>query len=482
MFLIGLSSSAQVPNYVPTDGLVAWYPFNGNANDESGNGNNGTVNGATLTEDRNGNIVSAYYFSSSSCDTRVDAIVNTVSIQSGLTISLWVNKLGDGCINPRVFEFYSGSGGPTDAFMIWSNNGTTDFGSITSTNTFVSTSFLPEPNNVWFNLVYTNDGLNGKFYKNGILFHTESSSGTVSLNGNLAIGRMNHPSFDAFNGKIDDFGIWNRALTEQEIQALYIGCNVAPTTIAGSVNPFTLTSSNYACNNNPGSTYEWTITNGVITAGQGTSNVTVLWGEEGAGTLTVLETNTEGCSGTPATIEVTIECATTATTLDGPLGPNALTETTYTCNGSANSTYQWTISNGVITSGQGTNSVTVLWAGTGLGALSVQETTNANCDGEIISLDVVVIPTSIEEFIKQSIQLFPNPTSDHITVDFGSVVKLNGYTLSIFNPMGQLVYDSNITTQIENFDVNTWGAKGVYQVVVYNPQGVPIETRQIVLQ
>jgi hypothetical protein len=39
-------------NPIPIDGLVAWYPFNGNANDESGNGNNGTVNGATLSSDR----------------------------------------------------------------------------------------------------------------------------------------------------------------------------------------------------------------------------------------------------------------------------------------------------------------------------------------------------------------------------------------------------------------------------------------------
>ena len=37
-----------------TDGLVAYYPFNGNANDESGNGNDGTVNGAILSADRNG--------------------------------------------------------------------------------------------------------------------------------------------------------------------------------------------------------------------------------------------------------------------------------------------------------------------------------------------------------------------------------------------------------------------------------------------
>ena len=37
------ASLAQVPSYVPTNGLQSWYPFNGNANDESGNGNNGTV-------------------------------------------------------------------------------------------------------------------------------------------------------------------------------------------------------------------------------------------------------------------------------------------------------------------------------------------------------------------------------------------------------------------------------------------------------
>ena len=36
---------SQVPSYVPTSGLVAYWPFNGNAIDESGNGNNGTVMG-----------------------------------------------------------------------------------------------------------------------------------------------------------------------------------------------------------------------------------------------------------------------------------------------------------------------------------------------------------------------------------------------------------------------------------------------------
>jgi hypothetical protein len=43
-----------LPNYVPSNGLVGWWPFSGNANDGSGNGNNGNVTGATLTLDRFG--------------------------------------------------------------------------------------------------------------------------------------------------------------------------------------------------------------------------------------------------------------------------------------------------------------------------------------------------------------------------------------------------------------------------------------------
>ena len=55
-------SFSQVPNYVPTDSLIGWWGFNGNADDESGNGNNGIVTGATLVSDRFGNTSSAYNF------------------------------------------------------------------------------------------------------------------------------------------------------------------------------------------------------------------------------------------------------------------------------------------------------------------------------------------------------------------------------------------------------------------------------------
>ncbi len=61
-FYVGTTAFSQIPNYVPSNGLVGWWPFNGNANDESGNGNQGTVNGATLTVDRFGIANQAYGF------------------------------------------------------------------------------------------------------------------------------------------------------------------------------------------------------------------------------------------------------------------------------------------------------------------------------------------------------------------------------------------------------------------------------------
>ena len=47
-----LTFIAVLPDYLPANGLMAWYPFNGNATDESGNGNDGTNYGASLSSDR----------------------------------------------------------------------------------------------------------------------------------------------------------------------------------------------------------------------------------------------------------------------------------------------------------------------------------------------------------------------------------------------------------------------------------------------
>lgn len=64
LFGIAISSGlfAQVPSYVPATDLIGWWPFNGNANDESGGGNDGTLFGPVPAGDRNGTANAAYDF------------------------------------------------------------------------------------------------------------------------------------------------------------------------------------------------------------------------------------------------------------------------------------------------------------------------------------------------------------------------------------------------------------------------------------
>ena len=83
----------NVPSYVPKDGLFGWWPFNGNANDESGNGNNGTVNGATLTVDRNGKSNSAYSFDG--IDDFIKCSYSGPSGNSDVTVTFWTKKINN---------------------------------------------------------------------------------------------------------------------------------------------------------------------------------------------------------------------------------------------------------------------------------------------------------------------------------------------------------------------------------------------------
>ena len=71
--MVGVDSNSTL-----NQGLIAYYPFNGNANDESGNGLDGTVNGASLTLDRHGNANSAFDFDGE--DDWIDATAHLMPI------------------------------------------------------------------------------------------------------------------------------------------------------------------------------------------------------------------------------------------------------------------------------------------------------------------------------------------------------------------------------------------------------------------
>jgi hypothetical protein len=323
VFTFGATAFSQIPNYVPQNGLVGWWPFNGNANDESGNGNNGTVNGATLTADRNGISNAAYYFSSVGCATRIDVSVNTSSIQTGLTVAAWVMNVGNGCIGPRLWEFYANDGPGQSGCATDYQQGLYGIGSITTTGFLCAANIPMSSNNIWSYIVYSNDGSIGKFYKNGQLLSTVLSNGLPILSGNGAFGRMNHPANDAYNGNLDDIGIWNRALTECEIQDLYHAqLNSASQSISAGADQSICAGDNVTLNGAGGSNYQW---NNNVVDGQAfaptQSNAYVLTAQDSL-----------GCTGIDTVVVTVLENATSTLT-ETALDSYTLNGQTYTQSG-----------------------------------------------------------------------------------------------------------------------------------------------------
>jgi hypothetical protein len=255
---------AQVPSYVPTNGLVGWWPFNGNANDESGNGNNGTVNGATLSSDRFSNPSSSYFFSGIS----TNITVNNTFFNNGWTgysISFWFNPNSNqynGCIintipHDGIGIGYSNYG--TDKKIYHSKNSNTNVHAwdILNADPLNYASF--EFNN-WYHVVVIKSSNTYLYYVNGILDKSINSAITpLNEMCKLVFGNMD-PSvgFQPVIGSLDDFGIWNRALTQQEITNLYNGCSANGISLQpANVSTSNGTNAQFIVNASSGSIYQW---------------------------------------------------------------------------------------------------------------------------------------------------------------------------------------------------------------------------------
>ncbi len=84
---------------------------------------------------------------------------------------------------------------------------------------------------------------------------------------------------------------------------------------------------------------------------------------------------------------------------------------------------------------------------------------------------------------QNTIKVFPNPSNDHITIDFGSnYTTMNGYTLKITNSLSQIVYTTPISTQETTVDLSSWTGNGIYFVHLIDEQDNTIDIKKIVLQ
>ena len=215
-------------------GLIAFYPFNGNANDASGNNYNGVVTGATLSSDRFGKKNSAYNFNGLATsnstvivrDQFIDVPNFIYNFQNKITISLWAltyptnygNFLQRRTNNTIDFAVsnYAGIDGQTPG----PNKITCNFGTIGGVTGSTLIAY-----NTWHNYTYEYDGSSLKLYLDGVLDGQQSASGLISNNTTtMNIGRYIYYGgstyYFYFNGVMDDIRFYNRVLTQTEITYL----------------------------------------------------------------------------------------------------------------------------------------------------------------------------------------------------------------------------------------------------------------------
>lgn len=201
LFLILLCLTVSAQNIDLQSGLIGYWPFNGNANDESGLNFNGTVYNAELSTDKYGYKNSCYLFKGINeyikIQTKLDQLKN-------YTLSIWIHpftannqkilksnywELAINSLHKIDFDFYYGQYQCSPEILI----------------------------EQWNNITLTFDGSNFKFYLNGKMIDSWNGKVGLPTTNNLTISDKKAP----FNGKIDDLYIFNRALSDDEVLAIF---------------------------------------------------------------------------------------------------------------------------------------------------------------------------------------------------------------------------------------------------------------------
>jgi len=239
-----------------TKGLVAYYPFNGNANDVSGNGNNPIFNNATLTKDYYGNSNSAYHFNG--VDNYMEIPNNASLNPTNISICAWIKPTGfyygpchgNSVVMKGNADFQSGNymiryddalytgtncnGGPPDTLH------ETYYAIGTGLSPVQDTPYAQK--NIWRSVVYTYDGSHARLYIDCNLILDSEQPGLSFANGaDLFFGRLNDSQYPYWlNADLDEVRIYNRALNEDEVKAYSSSCKQLNKVTASFTSPDTI--------------------------------------------------------------------------------------------------------------------------------------------------------------------------------------------------------------------------------------------------
>lgn len=272
-----------------------------------------------------------------------------------------------------------------------------------------------------------------------------------------------------------------------------LGCSGLPVSFNYIINPLPTPSINGSvnvCVNSTGNvyttapgmaSYTWAVSaGGTITAGAGTNSITVTWNTVGVRTVSVSFTTSAGCTTpTPSVLTVNVLALPATPTITGSnsvcAGSSGVTYTTQ----AGFSNYNWTISyDGVITSGLGTNQVTVNWATAGSRYIAVNYSNAAGCSAPTsgsFNVSVLAVPVPLvfgEDTVCQgttgvTYTTQPNNSGYAWTISSGGTITAGAGTNTItvsWNTAGVQTVSANYT--------NALGCPAV-QPTVYNVYVAP---------
>lgn len=419
VFMVGLVATMNAQ--IPTNGLVGSWPFNGNANDESGNGNNGTVSGASLTTDRFGNPNLAYSFDGEN-DYIAIAPSSLVDNETAATLSFWIKRdVNDdyglpihtgnqGCLNTQVKKdsvlvavctnsSYDGSA-PTEFAVKW---------------TYIQQS-------QWNHIILSYDGAakNLKIYLNGILSKETFAEGNIwsPQSSYLAFGvyyLFGNPNHGYYKGILDDVMLYNRALSENEIKNIYTH-NMCSDTIINDTTVYHVSDLSF----------------------EDLSPKVYL------NSIDSLNTSVGGCD------------SIIYRYLKFVYEPDYFTDTIW-------------VNDTIVTEVFDTTYVTI----TDTSFITVTDT---------LIIDVTITGVNSPENMN-TLKVYPNPAKDYIYINTGNnYERMTDYKIKIISSSGSLIFETNVNQQLFEIKVNEFGQTGLFFIQIINNSNQIIDTRKIILE
>ncbi|MEO8148654.1 MAG: LamG-like jellyroll fold domain-containing protein [Bacteroidia bacterium] len=467
--LCSLNCSAQLPSWLPSNGLIAWYPFHANANDGSGNNNNGTTSNVVLTTDRFGTANDAYLFNGT---TSYIEAPNSTSLQSPtkrITMSAWINPVGLSLVGytamgPIICKSSTNASAAMYAMTLNTSGASLDV--YTNVYATITTAAYTFTFNKWYMVTTVLDSSKAYFYVNGSLIKTNTFTTNITQDTrSLRIGSDTPVGTETFNGKIDDLAIWNRALDSNEVKQLYLACYTPTAALISSLGSTTFCQGDEVTlvDSAAYSLFQWKKGNSNI-AGATKNNYTA----NNTGSYKCVVTN--GC-GTVTSNVISVVRDTLASVsisaggaLSFCLGGSVTLSTT---NPGAGYTYQW-FRNNISIGGATTLTYTAYNAGTY--KVAITKTSNgcvrhSGTKKVVVTTCKNIVGQAAQDLTQNNINVYPNPVSNSFTFELNE--DLNGMaTISLLNTLGQEVFTTKNEIEngqpIDNIYINDKMKAGIY--------------------